>query len=57
MSANDDQRLAEPAHDERTPAEPPRQAAIDVERLADKVYQLMLAEARLARARQEYQGR
>jgi hypothetical protein len=29
------------------------QAAVDVNRLAEKVYQLMLAEARLARARQE----
>ena len=28
-------------------------AAVDVNRLAEKVYQLMLAEARLARARQE----
>ncbi len=32
----------------------PRDAAvIDVQRLADKVYQLMLADARLARARRE----
>jgi len=30
---------------------PTRPPAIDVERLADKVYQLMLAEARLERAR------
>jgi hypothetical protein len=53
MSASDDQHPAEPPHPARTPADPPRQAAIDVERLTEKVYQLLLAEARLARVRHE----
>jgi hypothetical protein len=56
MSAGDANDQAEPSHDDHTPAGPAGQAAIDVERLADKVYQLMLAEARLARTRHEHQA-
>jgi len=40
---------SEPPHDERSPAGGAGQ--IDIERLAERVYQLMLAEARQARAR------
>jgi hypothetical protein len=39
--------------DRRTTSGPTRQPPVDVERLAEKVYQLMLADARLARARHE----
>jgi hypothetical protein len=33
------------------PAQPPQPAKVDLERLAEKVYRLMLDEARLDRAR------
>jgi hypothetical protein len=33
------------------PAQPPEPAHVDLERLADKVYRLMLQQARLDRAR------
>jgi hypothetical protein len=52
--SDDDHKGTPPAlEDNRKPSGPPSLAPIDVERLTDKVYQLMLADARLARSRHE----
>lgn len=44
-------RHGHPAHGETLPRERRRETTVDVERLAEKVYRLMVAELRLERAR------
>ncbi len=53
MSADDDERPSVSTDHNREPSDRSHRPQIDVERLAEKVYQLMLAEARMARSRHE----